>query len=319
MLSLATDAEQVASAAYQITTTSQAVAEGASEQAASLEETSASLEQVSSMTKQNTENATQANVLAKQARQVADAGEADMQAMAQAMLDIKTSSDDIAKIIKTIDEIAFQTNILALNAAVEAARAGEAGAGFAVVAGEVRNLAQRAAQAAKETATKIEGAIAKTGHGVALAETVTHRLHEIVDKARHVDELVAEVAAASKEQSQGVQEVNSAVTQMDKVTQSNAASAEESASAAQELQGQSHRMKEAVSTLLAFMEGAPAHAGEATAHASPRNTPPRGSATARARWGDPERTTANGISGTGEPPEPGPRGSRWRSVLRKAR
>ena len=148
-----------------ITASSQSLAEGASEQAASLEETSASLEEMSSMTRHNAENAQKANELAKQARSAADKGVADMQAMNAAMEAIKNSSDDIAKIIKTIDEIAFQTNILALNAAVEAARAGEAGMGFAVVADEVRNLAQRSAQAAKETAGQIEGAISQDGAG----------------------------------------------------------------------------------------------------------------------------------------------------------
>ena len=156
---------QVASAASQISTASQSLAEGASEQAASLEETSSSLEEMASMTKRNAENAQKANDLAKEARHSADKGAGDMQTMSTAMEAIKVSSDDIAKIIKTIDEIAFQTNILALNAAVEAARAGEAGMGFAVVADEVRNLAQRSAQAAKETATKIEGAITKTDRG----------------------------------------------------------------------------------------------------------------------------------------------------------
>ena len=154
-----------------------------------------------------------------------------MQTMAVAMNDIKGSSDEVAKIIKTIDEIAFQTNILALNAAVEAARAGEAGMGFAVVADEVRNLAQRAAPAAKETSGKIETAVTKTTQGVQISAKVAQSLQEIVAKVRQVDELAAEVAAASREQSQGIEQVNTAVTQMDKVTQSSAATAEESASA----------------------------------------------------------------------------------------
>jgi methyl-accepting chemotaxis protein len=156
---------QLASAAGQITASSQSLAEGASEQAASLEETSASLEELSSMTKRNSESAQTANELAKQTKLAADQGVGGMAAMAAAMAAVKVSSDDSAKIIKTIDEIAFQTNILALNAAVEAARAGEAGLGFAVVADEMRNLAQRSAQAAKETAVKIEGTIAKAAQG----------------------------------------------------------------------------------------------------------------------------------------------------------
>ena len=167
---------QVASAAGQVSGLSQSLAEGASEQAASLEETSSSLEEMSSMTKRNTENAQKVNELARETRTAADTGASDMQAMAAAMSEIKTSSDDIAKIIKTIDEIAFQTNILALNAAVEAARAGEAGMGFAVVADEVRNLAQRAAQSAKETSSKIENAAGKTEQGVRLTEKVAKSL-----------------------------------------------------------------------------------------------------------------------------------------------
>ena len=182
--------------------------------------------------------------------------------MSHAMNAIKATSDDIAKIIKTIDEIAFQTNILALNAAVEAARAGEAGMGFAVVADEVRNLAQRSAQAAKETAAKIEGAVAKTALGVEISAKVATSLEEIVDKARQVDELAAEVAAASKEQTQGIAQVNIAVTQMDKVTQANAASAEESASAAEELNAQAESMKEAVAELIFMIDGQRHEAGQ---------------------------------------------------------
>lgn len=241
---------QVAGAAGQVSSSSQTLAEGASEQAASLEETSSSLEEMASMTRRNSENSQKANELARQARSAADKGVADMHAMSAAMEAIKISSDDIAKIIKTIDEIAFQTNILALNAAVEAARAGEAGMGFAVVADEVRNLAQRSAQAAKETATKIEGAIVKTAQGVELNSKVARTLDEIVTKARQVDELAAEVASASQEQTQGITQINLAVSQMDKVTQSNAASTEETAAAAQELNTQAKSMKESVRELL---------------------------------------------------------------------
>ena len=248
-------AQQTASAAGQVSSASQSLAEGASEQAASLEETSSSLEEMSSMTQRNTESAQKVNELGKEARTAAEKGAADMQSMSNAMDAIKVSSDDIAKIIKTIDEIAFQTNILALNAAVEAARAGEAGMGFAVVAEEVRNLAQRSAQAAKETAEKIEGAIAKTAQGVEISGKVAQGLNEIVIKARQVDELAAEVAAASREQSQGISQVNTAVTQMDKVTQGNAASAEESASAAEELNSQADSLKEAVQQLKRLVDG----------------------------------------------------------------
>ena len=251
-------AEQVTMAAGQVSSSSQTLAEGSSEQAASIEETSASLEEMSSMTKRNAENAQKANDLAKQTRGAADKGAGDMQAMSSAMQAIKASSDDIAKIIKTIDEIAFQTNILALNAAVEAARAGEAGMGFAVVADEVRNLAQRSAQAAKETAAKIEGAIGNTSRGVDLSGKVAETLNDIVVKAREMDELAAEVASASREQTQGITQINSAVGQMDKVTQSNAASAEESAAAAEELNAQAVEMKQAVGELLKLVDSAKA-------------------------------------------------------------
>jgi methyl-accepting chemotaxis protein len=255
---LSSGADQSAAAAGQVSSSSQSLAEGSSEQAASLEETSSSLEEMSSMTKRNAGNAQRANDLAREASASATAGATDMQAMAVAMADIKTSSDDIAKIIKTIDEIAFQTNILALNAAVEAARAGEAGMGFAVVADEVRNLAQRSAVAAKETATKIEGAIGRTALGVNLSEKVAARLQEIVTKAKQVDELVAEVATASKEQTQGIDQLNTAIGQIDKVTQSNAANAEESASAAEEMSAQTEALKEAVGDLLALVNGSTA-------------------------------------------------------------
>jgi methyl-accepting chemotaxis protein len=252
---LGSGAEQVAAASGQVSTASQTLASGASEQAASLEETSASLEEISGMTKRNSENAVKANELTRAARATADKGASDMKGMARAMQEIQTSSDDVAKIIKTIDEIAFQTNILALNAAVEAARAGEAGAGFAVVADEVRNLAQRAANAAKETASKIQGAITKTTQGVEISAAVEKSLQQIVDQVRSVDELVAEVAQASNEQSQGIEQVSGAVQQMDQVTQGNAANAEETASASEELSAQAETMKDAVGQLLRLVGG----------------------------------------------------------------
>jgi len=243
-------ASQVVAAAGQVSASSQSLAEGSSEQAASIEETSSSLEEMASMTRRNADNARNANDLAKQAREAADKGAGDMQTMSAAMEAIKVSSNDISKIIKTIDEIAFQTNILALNAAVEAARAGEAGMGFAVVADEVRSLAQRSAAAAKETADKIEGAIAKTGQGVEINSKVAAALNDIVAKVRQVDELVTEVANASREQTEGITQINTAVGQMDKVTQSNASNAEESAAAAEELNAQAGVLKQSVGELL---------------------------------------------------------------------
>ncbi|MBI1178189.1 chemotaxis protein [bacterium] len=252
---LSDGANQVAAAAGQVSASSQSLAEGASEQAASLEETSSSLEEMSSMTRGNSETADKANDLANQTRTAAEKGAADMRDMSTAMEAIKISSDDIAKIIKNIDEIAFQTNILALNAAVEAARAGDAGMGFAVVADEVRNLAQRSARASKETAAKIEGAISKTAQGVEISHRVATALGDIVSKARQVDELAASVVNASREQSQGIGQINLAVGQMDKVTQSNAANAEESAAAAEELSAQAETMKHSVSELMHLVDG----------------------------------------------------------------
>jgi methyl-accepting chemotaxis protein len=243
-------ADQVASAAGQVSSSSQSLAEGASESAASIEETSSSLEEMTSMTKRNAENAQTAKTTAVQTRQSADTGAEQMKTLLASMEAIKTASEDITKILKTIDEIAFQTNILALNAAVEAARAGEAGAGFAVVADEVRNLAQRCAAAAKETATKIEDSVKKSQQGAQISAEVAKSFGEIQTHVRQLDQLVAEIAAASQEQSQGISQVNIAVGQMDKVTQGNAANAEESAAAAEELNAQAATMKHSVSELL---------------------------------------------------------------------
>jgi methyl-accepting chemotaxis protein len=261
-------AEQLHHSAGHVSGASQSIAEGASEQAASLEETSASLEEMASMTKRSAENAQKANELVKQAHRAAEKGASDMKEMSVSMQAIKESGDDIGKIIKVIDEIAFQTNILALNAAVEAARAGEAGMGFAVVADEVRSLSQRSASAARETSAKIEGAISRTRQGVELSGKVAKAIEEIVGCTGHVDELAAQVASAAGDQSQGVGQINVAVMQMDKVTQSNAASAEETASIAAELKSQAELMKSSVSELVEQVFGQRWEAGEG----KPRNS-----------------------------------------------
>jgi methyl-accepting chemotaxis protein len=251
--SLDSGSEQTAAAAGQVSDTAQVLSEGASEQAAALEETSASLEEVTSMTKSNADNAAKAKEISAETRIAADVGAADMDQMKGAMDAIKLSSGEIAKIVKTIDEIAFQTNILALNAAVEAARAGEAGMGFAVVAEEVRALAQRSAQAAKETAAKIEDSVSKSENGVRISGKVAESLQQIVERARKVDTLVAEIATASKEQNQGISQVNTAISEMDKVTQSTASTAEESAAAAEELNAQSVELGRIVGELGALV------------------------------------------------------------------
>ncbi|MBX3747857.1 MAG: nitrate- and nitrite sensing domain-containing protein [Verrucomicrobiae bacterium] len=263
IVELTTGSDQVTAASAQVATASQSLAEGASEQAASLEETGASLEEMSSMTRRTADHARGAQTLSNETRLAAETGAQDMTEMSGAMDAIKVSSDNIAKIIKTIDEIAFQTNILALNAAVEAARAGDAGQGFAVVADEVRTLAQRSAQAAKETAQRIEDSIEKSERGVRISSKVADGFQEIVRKARQVDELIGQIAGASQEQNQGIAQVSTAVSQMDRVTQANAASAEESASAAEELSAQAETLRQAVTELnrLVGIHGGGAPAG----------------------------------------------------------
>ena len=247
---------QVSSAAAQVASASQSLADGSSQQAAALEETSASIEEVSSTTKRNADSAENARGISNESSEATEVGTRQMTEMSEAMTAIKSSSDNIAKIIKTIDEIAFQTNILALNAAVEAARAGEAGAGFAVVADEVRALAQRAAQAARETAEKIEDSVSKSGHGMQISAKVGDGLNLITEKTHKVNELVVEIASASREQTQGLDQISKAVSQMDQLTQANAGSAEETAAAAEELNAQASALLESVHDLNRLVGGA---------------------------------------------------------------
>jgi methyl-accepting chemotaxis protein len=239
-------AEQVSLASTNINRGSQALSGRASEQAGSIEQVSSSLHEVASMTRQNSENAREARNLSKNAELAVEHGVESMNRLSEAIGRIKASSDATAKIIKTIDEIAFQTNLLALNAAVEAARAGDAGKGFAVVAEEVRNLAMRSADAAKNTANLIEESVHNSENGVNLNKEVLNNLSEINGQVKKVGTVMAEIAAASEQQTQGVDHVNSVITQMNLVTQQIAANAQESAGGAEELAGQSEELKSMV-------------------------------------------------------------------------
>ncbi len=247
--------EQVGSASTQIASGSQSLAQGANEQASSLEEISSSLEEMSSMTKQNSSNAHQANVMMDENKQTVERGREAMEQVLSTIGSIKRASEDTAKIIKTIDEIAFQTNLLALNAAVEAARAGEAGKGFAVVAEEVRNLAQRSAVAAKNTAELIDGSQKFSEQGVEVSTSASETMASITESTVKVAQLIAEISAASNEQAQGIEQINTGVADMNKVTQQNAANSEESASAAEELNSQAQELSAMVATFQISQNG----------------------------------------------------------------
>lgn len=253
---LESGAEQVSAAAGQLSSASEQLAAGTSEQAASVQETSSTLEETSSMVHQNRENTQQAASLAKQAKHYAEQSDAEMKKMSVSMTDLKNSSHEIAKVIKVIDEIAFQTNILSLNAAVEAARAGDAGKGFAVVAEEVRNLAQRSAQAAKDTAIMIESNISLSDGSADIAKKVQESVESIGQEATKVSDLLDEIAVATNEQEQGVEQINKAVAQMEEALSSSAQTAEESASASHALSDQAINVKDIVNTLIALVDGA---------------------------------------------------------------
>jgi methyl-accepting chemotaxis protein/methyl-accepting chemotaxis protein-1 (serine sensor receptor) len=252
---LSDGADQVAAAAGQVSSSSQSLAQGSSEQAASLEETSASSEEINSMARKNSENSLGAAELVRLSQEKFQQTNHSLDQMVRAMGEINAQSGKISKIIKVIDEIAFQTNILALNAAVEAARAGEAGMGFAVVADEVRNLAQRCAQAAKDTAEMIEESIARSNGGQSTVDQVAAAIRNITAESAKVKTLVDEVNLGSVEQARGIEQIGRAITQMEQVTQKSAASAEESASAAEELNAQSETMKFVVMRLTDMVGG----------------------------------------------------------------
>jgi len=266
---LAITAGNVTEAAQKLTNTSNQLSEGTTKQASSIQETSSTLEESASMLHQTTQNTKQAAVLAKHTKDAASKGNTEMHKMLDSMDELKKSSAEISKIIKVIDEIAFQTNILSLNAAVEAARAGDAGKGFAVVAEEVRNLAQRSAQAAKDTAGIIESNIHLSEQGLKISEQVSTSLLEINNEANKVSELLDEISTASQEQEIGINQINKAISQMEYVVQSNASTAQESSSSAELLASYSDNMKDIINSLVGLIRGVSDYSANATLRIPP--------------------------------------------------
>jgi methyl-accepting chemotaxis protein len=265
---LTNEANQTAAASELLTATSQQLSDGNTLQASSIEETSATLQEIATMFRQNYANIQQTRSLSELTKEAAEDGNGEMQEMINVISEIKKSSDRIANIIKVIDDIAFQTNILALNAAIEAARAGDAGVGFAVVAEEVRNLAGRSAQAAKDTSAMIEANIELSANGVSITEKIKEALSEITAQAKKVNLLMDEIVAASQEQSQGIDQVNKAIVQIETVTQQNSANAEETAATSEELSKQAQNMREITRQLSEMVNGTTVKEIEQTARSN---------------------------------------------------